>query len=248
MQIQIYPPLAFSEIGQRQNNEDAIFPDIETANDQQKLFLVCDGVGGMNKGEVASNLACQIFAKYIAENPNKSTREYIQNAIKEVQKSFSLYESQHQTAQGMATTLTMLHIHESGITLAHVGDSRIYHIRNGKILYKSDDHSLVNEYLKHKLITPEQAVYHPQRHIILQAIQTNREVKADICLSTDIEAEDYFFLCTDGVLEHLTDAALCAILSQHSSDKEKIEAIKNYSQGNTQDNFSAYLICILDKE
>jgi protein phosphatase len=144
----------------------------------------------------------------------------------------------------MASTLTLLAIHEGGITVAHVGDSRVYHIRDGQILYKTTDHSLVNQLLEQEIITPEEAIGHPQRNVIVRAMQAERKVKADVQLITDIKPNDYFLLCTDGVLEHLDEATLCTILAQEYSNEEKIEAIKNYGKDINKDNFSAYLLCV----
>jgi len=93
MQITIQPPLAFSELGQRQNNEDSIFPLLGTANQNTNLFLVCDGVGGMEKGEIASNSACETIANYVAQNPTPNPdTDYIDAAVAAVQQIFADYE------------------------------------------------------------------------------------------------------------------------------------------------------------
>jgi len=144
----------------------------------------------------------------------------------------------------MATTLTLLHIHEQGITVAHIGDSRVYQVRKGQILHKTTDHSLVNDLLKNEIITPEEAINHPQKNVIVRALQAERKVKAEVILLTDLQVGDYFLLCTDGVLEHLDETTLCTILAKEYSREEKMEAIKNYGKDINKDNFSAYLVCI----
>jgi protein phosphatase len=245
MQISLHKPLAFSELGQRQNNEDCIFPAIEQKDNHQKLFMVCDGVGGMEKGEVASQLVCEVLSGYFQQNPTKNIdADYINEGLAIVQQAFIHHQQENPATKGMASTLTLLAIHEGGITVAHVGDSRVYHIRDGQILYKTTDHSLVNQLLEQEIITPEEAIGHPQRNVIVRAMQAERKVKADVQLITDIKPNDYFLLCTDGVLEHLDEATLCTILAQEYSNEEKIEAIKNYGKDINKDNFSAYLLCV----
>lgn len=100
---------------------------------------------------------------------------------------------------GMATTLTMAYIASSGIVLAHIGDSRIYHLRKGEILYQTEDHSLVNSLVKLGKITPEEALTHPQRNVIIRAIQgTHTPTEADIITLNDIQPDDFlsFFVRT----------------------------------------------------
>ena len=102
----------------------------------------------------------------------------------------------------MATTLTMVSVGASGITLAHIGDSRIYQFRQGEIIYQTEDHSLVNSLVKLGKISKEEALTHPQKNVIIRAIQgSEHPTEADVVLLKDIQAGDYFFMCTDGVLE-----------------------------------------------
>ena len=108
--------------------------------------MVCDGVGGAEKGEVASSLACEsiqtFFSTFLKDDP---TPEFIHKAVHYAEVCFDSYVQEHPEAMGMATTLTMAYIASSGIVLAHIGDSRIYHLRKGEILYQTEDHSLLNE-------------------------------------------------------------------------------------------------------
>ena len=149
MNITIGKPWAVSEKGGRLNNEDSIFPPPETANSNQNLFLVCDGVGGAEKGEVASSLACESFQTFFSTFcEGEPSVAFINKAIRYTEARFDDYVAIHPEAKGMATTLTMIFIGTTGITLAHVGDSRIYHFRKGEILFQTEDHSLVNSVVK----------------------------------------------------------------------------------------------------
>jgi serine/threonine protein phosphatase PrpC len=158
MIITIGKPCAITEKGGRSNNEDSIYPLPEQVTLDQKLFMVCDGVGGAEKGEVASSLACEsiqtFFSTFLKDDP---TPEFIHKAVHYAEVCFDSYVQEHPEAMGMATTLTMAYIASSGIVLAHIGDSRIYHLRKGEILYQTEDHSLVNSLVKLGKITPEEA-------------------------------------------------------------------------------------------
>lgn len=247
MKTEIYQPLAIHQIGQRENNEDAVYPIFGKATASDKLFLVCDGVGGAAKGEVASQLATQSFSDFFKKNAFEVSDEMlVSQALDFVQERFDAYIEANPTAKGMGCTLTLLHLHEGGASIAHAGDSRVYHVRNGKIQWQTEDHKMVSEMLKAGVLTPEQAANHPQSNIISRAIQgkTVKPVKADFKLIENIEPNDYFFMCTDGVLESISDDLLENIIGNAEKDEEKIKLIQQICQGQSSDNFSAYLIKI----
>lgn len=247
MKTEIFQPLAIYQVGQRENNEDAVYPLFGKATVSDKLFLVCDGVGGAAKGEVASQLATQSFADFFKKNAVEVSDEtLVSQALDFVQDKFDAYIEANPTAKGMGCTLTLLHLHEGGASIAHAGDSRVYHIRNGKIQWQTEDHKMVTEMLKAGVLTPEQAANHPQSNIISRAIQGKivKPVKADFKLIENIEPNDYFFMCTDGVLESISDDLLENIIGNAENDEEKIKLIQQICQGQSSDNFSAYLIKI----
>jgi protein phosphatase len=148
----------------------------------------------------------------------------------------------------MGTTLTFICFSARGVFMAHIGDSRIYHLRRREcrvdILYRSRDHSLVNDLLLANIITPEEAAIHPKRNVITRVVQPNQEkpVQADIRETKDVAAGDYFFLCTDGILEAVSDGLLCDIAGRDIDDESKMKAIHEACQKRSMDNFSAYLI------
>jgi protein phosphatase len=247
MNITIGKPCAISERGYRLNNEDFIFPSPETVTTGQRLFLVCDGVGGAEKGEIASALACDHFQTYFSSMLGKiePSADFIQKAIQYTEAHFDTYVHEHPEAAGMATTLTMLHIGISGITLAHVGDSRIYQFRNGEIIYQTEDHSLVNSWIKLGQLNQEEAARHPQRHTIVRAIQgTSQHTEADVALIQDIQPGDYFFLCTDGIMENFTNETLSSIFKRQLAPEIIKDILMESCDGKTHDNFSFYIIPI----
>ena len=150
----------------------------------------------------------------------------------------------------MATTMTFVCFHQGGCMMAHIGDSRIYQVRPGHgIIYRSEDHSLVNSLVHNGIITPEQAVNHPQSNVITRYMGP-KETDRDRCMATvvntkDIQKNDYFFLCSDGVLHNLSDEELVAILSSDKSNQEKNDIIASKSFSSS-DNNTAILINVAD--
>lgn len=240
----IATPAAICQIGNRSINEDRIYPELGQGRSTDDLFIVCDGIGGAQKGELASKLACQGFVDFFKEkNISISTTALLNEAVLLVEKTFEEYIKKDARAKGMGTTLTLVHFHEQGATLSHCGDSRIYHVRKGEILFQTEDHSLVNEMVQHKILSKEEAVDHPKKNVITRAIQANaKKARLDTHFITDIKAGDYFFMCTDGILEQVTSALLAKILNGKISPQDGINVISNYCEGKTRDNYSAYLI------
>lgn len=245
MIITLERPYAISEKGRRFNNEDSIYPLSELVSPSQKLFVVCDGVGGAEKGEIASSLACESFQTFFSTFINgDSTHEFIQKAVQYTETRFDEYIDVHPEAKGMATTLTMAYVGESGLTIAHIGDSRIYHIRKGELIYKTEDHSLVNSLVKLGQITPEEACTHPQKHVITRAIMgSDQATEADVALLADLQSGDYVFMCTDGVTESMTDAELLQIFASGSTEYIKNTIVECCSE-KARDNYSFYILPI----
>ena len=246
MNITLGKPLGISEKGRRQNNEDYIYPLSELTNANQNLFIVCDGVGGAEKGEIASALACEsirtFFATFIEDD---SSPEFINKAVQYTGTRFDEYVVIHPEAKGMATTMTLLYIGESGVTVAHIGDSRIYQYRDGKLIFRTEDHSLVNEWVKQGMITPEEAYRHPRKNIITRAIQgTAHTFEADVVRLTDIQTGDYFFMCTDGVTDCMTDDTLSQLFTENKSPEKLKNAITEICNTESHDNYSFYIIPI----
>lgn len=252
MQITIKKPFSISEIGKRLNNEDSIYPngDCGTAND--RLFLVCDGVGGSNRGEAASFIACDSIQTYFNTFLDAETNidpEFIQKAIRYTEIRFDEYIKENPNAKGMATTLCLLYLATDRAYLAHAGDSRIYQFRKGKIIFKTEDHSLVNSMVKNGQISSEDAKKHPQRNVIYKAIQGSKiPIDIDIVQITDIQAGDCFLMCTDGITESFNDNELSELFSKADSPEETLSVIQARCNNQSRDNYSAYLIPIHETE
>ncbi|WP_421810699.1 PP2C family protein-serine/threonine phosphatase [Flagellimonas sp.] len=242
--MKLYLPVHCHEIGQRSNNEDAIYPKV--ASENTRLFMVCDGVGGQAKGEVASSLVCQGFSKYLNENPMEDIEDetYLTLALQSVEQQMGDYLEKHPEAMGMASTLTLLMISdkEEKALIGWVGDSRVYHIRNGEILFQTKDHSVVQSMVDMGEITEEEALTHPKRNIITRAINGANPTRIDQKVIGDIKANDFFFLCTDGILEHLDKERISLWFRDKASVQEIKSEIMENAKDDTKDNYSMYII------
>ena len=152
----------------------------------------------------------------------------------------------------MGTTMTFVCLHADGATVAHIGDSRIYQLRPAKdgnpaqIVFRTQDHSLVNDLGRVGEITEEEAKHHPQKNVITRAMQPcqERRAKADITHLTDIQPGDYFYMCSDGMLEEATDENILNIITMpDKTDEEKLEMLRKVTEEN-KDNHTAHLIHI----
>ena len=256
MKISLYPVMSIHEIGQRDNQEDAI---IQWEN---RLFVLCDGMGGHEKGEVASQTVCQSLATWFDDNANPDdpfTDDLLREALEYAYQQLDKYADG--SPRQMGTTLTLLYIHAQGVTAAHIGDSRIYHFRpysppklggvrgglKSGILYQSRDHSLVFDLYQAGEITYEEMGSFAQKNIITRAMTPGNDNRhrPDIIHITDIQPNDYFYLCSDGMLEQMSNDELSALLSSDTSDEKKRQQLVA-ATANNQDNHSAWLIHIKD--
>ena len=254
MKIELYPPLSIHEIGQRDNQEDSI------AQWDNRLFVLCDGMGGHEKGEVASQTVCQTIVSWFEEHINPDdpfTDDQLRAAIEYAYSELDKFDDN--SPRKMGTTLTLLYIHKQGVTAAHMGDSRIYHIRpnsspklgearrglkNG-LLYQSRDHSLVFDLFQAGEITYDEMLNYPQKNIVTRAMTPGEDnrMRPDIIHISDIQPGDYFYMCSDGMLEQMSNDELLTLLSSEATDEEKRKRLIEATVNN-QDNHSAWLIHI----
>lgn len=246
MKIEIYQPQAIWELGQRDNQEDSIFPAFGKATDDDRLFILCDGMGGHEHGEVASQTVCKAMSDTILSLSKQSfTDDDLLDALQTAYRQLDCLDNSH--LRKMGTTLCLLYFHQGGLTAAHIGDSRIYHIRpkENRILYQSRDHSLVYDLYQAGEISYEEMRTSPQKNIITRAIQPGEEnrVRPAIVHIADIQPGDFFYICSDGMLEQMDNDELCRLLSTDGSDEKKRMQLIAATSDN-KDNHSTYLIHI----
>ena len=247
MKYKLFSPLSIHEIGQRTNQEDALWPT--SASKDDRLFILCDGMGGHEKGEVASQTVSQAIGEWLKIHTIKDMP--VEDTILHEALAYaytSLDQFANDSLRQMGTTLTLLYMHRHGVTAMHMGDSRIYHVRPGEsLLYQSRDHSLVFDLYLSGEISYEEMRDYPQKNVVTRAMmpgQDNR-MKPDIIHITDIQPDDWFYMCSDGMIEQMEGPELVKILSSDKSDKEKRQQLIEATKDN-QDNHTAWLIHIDD--
>ena len=249
MRINIYQPLAIHELGKRANQEDSIYPIVGKATESDRLFLLCDGMGGHEHGEVASQGICKSLSSFLLQHAvasegleDKLLSDALAYAYEELDKLAIAGDSRQ-----MGTTLTLLYFHSNGCTAAHIGDSRIYHLRPSShtILYKSRDHSLVYDLYQAGELTYEEMKTFPQKNVITRAMIAGdrNHPKPDVIHISDIQPGDYFYICSDGMLEQMEDEELLDVFVANVRDEEKRQMLISETSDN-KDNHSAYIVHI----
>lgn len=194
----------------RASNQDSVLYE-----DTSRLYGVADGMGGHNGGDIASQMAVLMLPR-ILESMVPS-EDNIRAGFEQV--NMMIYEEQMKDAvlSGMGTTLTVLWEAEAEIILGHIGDSRAYRMRSGKIEQVSTDHSVVGEMVRDGLITEEQALQHPYRNVITQAVGTSESLQPDIRILDKMKGDKYI-LCTDGLYEYVSKDEICTLLMRYSPE------------------------------
>ena len=246
------------ELGQRANQEDNMYPEHGMATGQDRLFIICDGMGGHSAGEVASRLVCESMSRAICDSCQDPEGTFTDEDFKAaLAKAFDALDlNDNGDVKKMGTTMTFLKFHKDGVTIAHIGDSRVYHVRpaadadNTEILFQTSDHSLVNDLVKIGEMTPEEAKVSNQKNIITRAMQPNLERRpaADIQHVSDIRPGDYFFMCSDGILEHMEDENVKYIFSDQTGNIQEKAALIVRATAENRDNHTAFLIRVEEVE
>lgn len=251
MESMLYQVTARSiqELGKRNNQEDSIFPPLTDEPSGGSLFILCDGMGGHAAGEVASATVCEAMSQYIAAHPRTDGLFDESDFYAALDAAYDALDAKDtDDEKKMGTTLTFVKFHEGGCFIAHIGDSRIYHVRPSehRLLHVTRDHSLVNDLVKLGEMTPEEAKTSRQKNVITRAVQPHQErrTKADCLNITDLQVGDIFYMCSDGMLEQAEDEEIVNTLSLPRGLEELIRILKGVTMEN-KDNHSAHLIRIV---
>jgi serine/threonine protein phosphatase PrpC len=198
----------------RQNNEDAL---LVGEGEDETLFIVADGIGGFEAGEVASSLAVDVLKDLRPDEPFKA-------AIGEANRRIVAAGRGDEKLSGMGTTVVAIRFGgkqgEPVAEVAHVGDSRAYLMRGGDMNPITEDHSLVAELVRSGDLTRDQAAEHPQKNLITRALGADEEVDVDTAI-VPIEAGDRILLCSDGLSDMVSEAGISEILADSPDDPER---------------------------
>lgn len=235
---------SYSHIGKKKNNEDAL-------QFNERCLLICDGVGGGVKGELAS----KEVSNYILQNfDNEPLNEpSLIELARKAQNQLNNLACNEAGLDGMATTIAAIFLTKTGLFTMHAGDSRVFFVKpRKKKFWQTWDHSLVSSLVRSGEITREQARKHPLNNQINKAFIANLKnstIEPEIHLLSDLEEGDICFICSDGVLEAFSDYELLSLLSEDNLDlKEKLEHIKERCKKESRDNHSAIIAVFEQKD
>jgi serine/threonine protein phosphatase PrpC len=243
--LRVVEQYAVSDTGrQRRINEDSLLA-------RAPLFVVADGMGGAQAGEVASRIAVEAFQDgSFTEGPPQKDDSFTEVRLEQrlAAQAAAANARIHELSQvdaehaGMGTTLTAVYVGELEVAIAHVGDSRAYCWRAGELLRLTDDHSLVDELIRQGRLTPEEAAEHPQRSIITRALGPEEEVEVDT-RSFRARSGDVYLLCSDGLTTMLDERTLARLLDEHPRLSEAGEAlVAQANEAGGRDNITVILL------
>jgi serine/threonine protein phosphatase PrpC len=226
-----------SDLGrQRQGNEDNYFV-------RAPLFVVADGMGGAQAGEVASEMAVESFDGGL---PDGSPADGLVSVIEDANRRIHDRSRSEAQRAGMGTTVTAAYVGEQEVTIAHVGDSRAYVLRDGELTRLTRDHSLVGELVARGKLTEEQAETHPQRSVITRALGPEPDVEVDV-RAYQARAGDVFMVCSDGLTSMVTEARVRDIIAAAGTlDQAGRELIAAANDAGGRDNITVILFRLED--
>ena len=219
----------------RRENEDAAWFD-----ERRGVFAVADGMGGHLAGEVASRIAIDAVRR-MAEGGEEPGIAPLQNAVRLAHEEITEHARTHPECAGMGTTLSILWHGGRFLYIAHVGDSRVYRLREGALSQITQDHSLVEGLVRAGLITHEEARVHPRRNIITRALGTEGDNEPDL-LAADARPGDVWLLCTDGLNSMIDDALIERALLTLSPRRAADELIRLALHAGGRDNVTLIII------
>jgi serine/threonine protein phosphatase PrpC len=220
----------------RRHNEDSYVV-------QPPLFAVADGMGGAQAGEVASKLAAGALEE--TDPGALSGPDKLVQLIQEANRRVFERASSDPATSGMGTTMTVALVEDNGVTIGHVGDSRAYVVREGRLEQLTEDHSLVNELLKSGKLSREEADVHPQRSVITRAVGTDPDVDVDAFV-VDAAEGDIFLLCSDGLTDMVADDDILDTVERHRDDLDRATKalVSAANRGGGEDNITVIAFTI----
>lgn len=233
----------------RMNNEDACFvllPD--------RVYVVADGVGGGNSGEIASRTAVNEIANYVVEHPIHKARNkyaivnYLQDCMDRTNEKIYNMANTYQENMGMATTAIILYITEGKAFLSNVGDSRVYLFRDGSLVQLTEDHTYVNTLVKAGILSEEQALVDERRNVIIKALGAEKTVEPDF-FQVEIALGDIFLLCTDGLYDEVDNPELAEVLGSGMSMSDMCrELVSRANENGGHDNITLISLRVTEED
>ena len=237
---------AGTDVGRiRAGNEDSLYAD---ADQERGLFIVADGMGGHAAGEVASEMAVQIVARDLTDVRDLSGDDAgarMAEALRSANRAIYERTIQEADKQGMGTTASCLLMGQGRFIIGHIGDSRVYLLRDGVFRQVTKDHSYVQEQVDAGFLTPEQARYHPYSNVITRCVGANSAVEADI-YTGELQVGDLYLVASDGLTGMVEDPQLRKILESRQTPGRMVDAmITEANRRGGLDNITAIVVQVV---
>ncbi len=232
-----------TDIGmRRKKNQDYVYINNEKIGSLDNLYIVADGVGGCNAGEVASESAIDFFEQFIYETEDDEVLDLLVSALSYANEEVFKLSKTNKQYEDMGTTLLATTIKNGKIFIAHVGDCRLYGIRNNKIVQMTSDHTYGMDLFKAGVISKEEAEKSINANALTRAIGAEKTIKAD-ALFCDVFEDDIFIMCSDGLSDMLTNDEILEIATKDISTEDKVESlIKRANDNGGKDNIAVIVI------
>ena len=231
----------------RDNNEDSIFIHDDNYGSLPNLYIVADGIGGNNCGEVASSRAVEYFCEYVRNNKcfdDNDILDFLTAGISFCNSKIYADSLSNEMFTGMGTTMTVCTIKNNKVYMGHVGDSRLYIVGGGSMAQLTTDHSYVNEMVKAGEITESEAKVHPRRNIIMRAVGVGDSIQIDAQVIMAYK-NDNLLLCSDGLTDMISDSDIYNIVAKAQDVTFKAEKLVSLAiENGGHDNISVILISI----
>jgi protein phosphatase len=220
-----------SNKGKREINEDNL------QFQSGKFYLVCDGVGGNSNGQIASQLVAETVKEALLKSKS------ISGAVEDAERKLSSYKKKKPSTEYMATTIAVAEILDNGILVSWAGDSRVYQFRDGKIIFKTTDNSWTANAVKEGVLSHVEALFYPRANELTKSIKdSSNPVKLEQVLIEDIQSDDFFLICTDGITETWIDSDLEELFLNTKNANKIIQVLRNQCEIFSEDNYSAIVI------
>lgn len=229
----------------RQNNEDAVQYFSPNGDRKTGLAIVADGMGGHRAGEVASQEAVTAIGERCAADHFINPQQSLMNAFQQANHRIYRHSNEHFDCRGMGTTATALMITKGMGCYAHVGDTRLYRIRDGQIEQMTQDHTLVAQMVEYGMITQDQARTHPKKNILTNALGTNPEILVDVSDNLfPVRIDDAYLLCSDGLVDKVADDDIRQIIANNAPEEACAALVAAAIDGGGNDNISVIILTI----
>lgn len=247
--LQVRPSVtvaAKTDLGRvRENNEDKFEYFLPSSDDalasRGLIFVVCDGMGGHEAGQIASELACKTFIEVYRNHPAEDPGEAARSAAASANRFVLDVARAVPSRRGMGTTLSALMIVQDRAYVAQVGDSRVYRLRNEELVQLTTDHTWVEETVAMGTMAREEAERHQYKHVLTRAIGTEAEVRTDI-FEEGVSVGDVYLLCSDGLTNHVSDDEIERTLAASGPSEASWALVTKALLGGGSDNTTVIVV------